>query len=343
VHRRRTHEVVTPSIFDVAHRAGVSASTVSRSLRGMPNVAPATRERVARAAEELSYVASPAASGLASGRTTTVGVVVPFVSRWFFMQVVQGAGDALRAAGFDLLLYQLGDASGRERFFDRLPLNRKVDGALLVDIALQPDEQARLQALGIPITVVGGAALGVGTVGIDDDRGVSLVVQHLASLGHRSIGMLCGRAEEGLDFAIPERRRQQFLRATADAKIDTRSEWMVTAPWGLEGGAQAMHHLLGLPEIPTAVFAESDEIAFGAMRTLRRAGIDVPGQMSVVGFDDHELSSVVDLTTIAQPVPALGAAAAELLLDALRGQADPFARVVLPVQLVVRGSTAPPA
>ena len=108
---RRRH--APPTIFDVADQAGVSASTVSRSLRGMPNVARATRERVERAADELGYVASPAASGLASGRTTTVGVVVPFLSRWYFMRVVEGVEQVLRANGYDLLLSNFGDAEGR--------------------------------------------------------------------------------------------------------------------------------------------------------------------------------------------------------------------------------------
>jgi len=330
------------SIFDVADRAGVSASTVSRSLRGLPNVAPATRERVARAAEELAYVASPAASGLASGRTTTVGVVVPFLSRWFFMRVVQGAEEVLSAAGYDVLLHNLGDATGRERFFDRLPLNRKVDGILLVDVAVQPHEQARLQALGMPVTVVGGDALGVGAVGIDDAAGVRIAVQHLLHLGHRDIGMICGDATAGLDFAAPGRRRRAFLQALGEAGVDVPPEWVVTAEWGLEGGARATEELLSSRRLPTALFTESDEVAFGALRTLRLAGIDVPKRMSVIGFDDHEMSSVVNLTTVAQRVGPQGAAAAALLLDAMHGHADPFARVVLPMQLVVRGSTAPP-
>ena len=127
----------------------------------MPNVASSTRERVERAADELGYVASPAASGLASGRTTTVGVVVPFLSRWYFMRVVDGIEQTLRANGYDLLLTNLGNAAGRAQFFQRQPFNRKVDGVILVDVALQPDEQAQLQALGVPITVVGGDAIGV--------------------------------------------------------------------------------------------------------------------------------------------------------------------------------------
>ncbi|MBA2389473.1 MAG: LacI family DNA-binding transcriptional regulator [Geodermatophilaceae bacterium] len=341
--QRAPGEFSPASIFDVADRAGVSPSTVSRALRGLPNVAPATRERVARAAHELFYVASPAASGLASGRTTTVGIVVPFLSRWFFMRVVQGAEEVIRAAGYDVLLHNLGDAAGRERFFDRLPLNRKVDGIVLVDVTVQPHEQARLQALGVPVTVVGGDALGVGAVGIDDAAGVRMAVRHLVHLGHRDIGMLGGDAATGLNFAVPGRRRTTFLGAIAEAGLVTKPEWVVSSDWGIEGGARATERLLSSRRVPTALFAESDEVAFGALRTLRLAGLDVPRRMSVIGFDDHEMASVVNLTTVAQPVDAQGAAAARLLIHAMLGHADPFARLALPTQLVIRGSTAPPS
>jgi len=330
------------SIFDVADRAGVSASTVSRSLRGLPNVAPATRVRVALAAEELAYVASPAASGLASGRTSTVGIVVPFLTRWFFMRVVQGVEEVVRAAGYDVLLHNLRDGAGREQFLERLPLNRKVDGMVLVDLALQPDEQARLQSLGVPVTVVGGDALGVGAVGIDDAAGVRIALQHLSHLGHHDVGMVGGTAVPGLDFAVPGSRRLAFLDAVDEACLATAPEWVVSDDWGIEGGARATEPLLSGRRLPTALFAECDEIAFGALRTLRLAGLDVPRRMSVIGFDDHEMASVVNLTTVAQPVQAQGAAAATMLLDVMHGRGDPFARLVMPMQLVVRGSTAPP-
>lgn len=334
-------ESARASIFDVARRAGVSPSTVSRALRGLPNVADSTRDRVTSAARDLAYVASPAAAGLASGRTATVGVVVPFLTRWFFMQVIHGAEAVLRTAGYDLLLHTLGDEQGRERFFDRLPLHRKVDGVLLVDVTVQPAEQAGLQALGLPVTMVGGSALGVAYVGVDEEEGVRLAVQHLVHLGHERVAMLCGRPAEGMDFDIPGRRRAAFAQALADAGL--QNDLLFTGEWGTEGGAQATERLLSESRTtPTAIVAESDEIAFGALRTLRRAGIAVPGRMSVVGYDDHELAGVVDLTTVAQPVARQGELAAELLLDAMRGAADPFARVLLPPRLVIRGTTAPP-
>ena len=330
------------SIFDVATRARVSPATVSRALRGAPNVSAATRQRVAAVAQELAYVASPAASRLASGRTSTIGIVVPFIDRWFFTRVVQGAEAVVREAGYDLLLYNLADKSGRERFFDRAPLRRKVDGVIMVDVATGPREEGQLRELGVPITAVGGPAGSVGTVGIDDAEGVRMAVRHLAHLGHQRVGMLCGQLADGLARDVPGRRRDSFLEAVAEAGLETSPEWVLIEPWGVEGGAAATGRLLCGRRLPTALLAESDEIAFGALRTLHLAGLEVPGRMSVIGFDDHEMASIVNLTTIAQPVLEQGEIAATLLLDAMRGHAGPSPRVTLPTKLVIRGSTAPP-
>ncbi|HEX9231754.1 MAG TPA: LacI family DNA-binding transcriptional regulator, partial [Jatrophihabitantaceae bacterium] len=131
---------MTSSIEDVAKLAGVSIATVSRSLRGLPDVATATRDRVLAAAQELDYVASPFAARLASGRTATVGVVVPFVHRWYFAEVLGAVESVLHHAGFDLLLYNLGDHEGRQRFFARMPVRKRVDAIVIASLVLSDDE-----------------------------------------------------------------------------------------------------------------------------------------------------------------------------------------------------------
>lgn len=329
-----------PDIADVARRAGVSPSTVSRTLRGARFVSPGTRAKVLDAAAALSYVASPAASRLASGRTATVGVVVPFITRWFFATVVAGAEAVLREAGLDLLLYALGDTAGRHRFFERLPVRRRVDGLLVLSMAMTVEERAALHSVGVPGVVVGQVVPGLSSVRIDDVAGAADATRHLTGLGHRDVAMISGAEGNPLGFTTPQDRRAGFRRAMAAAGRPVREDLVVTAPWGVEGGARAMATLLSADPRPTAVFAESDEMAFGALRTLRRAGVDVPGEVSVVGFDDHDLATVLDLTTMAQPVRQQGAEAARLLLDAVAGGAAAAPRdVVLPTRLVVRGST----
>ena len=156
------------SIEDVAKLAGVSIATVSRSLRGLPDVATATRDRVLAAAQELDYVASPFAARLASGRSSTLGVVMPFVNRWFFSEVLGSVESVLSAANYDLLLHNLGDSDGRSRFFSMLPVRKRVDAVLIVSLALTDDEVAALKTLELPVGVIGVHHPGLFSVRIDD-------------------------------------------------------------------------------------------------------------------------------------------------------------------------------
>jgi DNA-binding LacI/PurR family transcriptional regulator len=330
-------------IIDVARLAGVSPATVSRSLRGHGNVASTTRQKVLDAARELSYRASPQAAGLASGRTQAVGVVVPYVTRWYFANAVAGAYDVLSAAGYDVLLYHLGSAAARDRFFERMPLARRVDAVLTLTLGLGDEHLRALRALEIPLVAIGRRLPGVACVRIDDAEAVRHAVYHLVHQGHREIAMISGeKDEDGFDFRTWHDRRQGFVDALATAGIEAQPELMLSSRGGIEGGAHAMRQLLSSSRLPTAVLAEYDELAIGALRTLRRAGVAVPGRVSVVGIDDHEMAAVVDLTTVAQPVSDQGAAAGRMLLDILAGAAPDPVDVVVPTRLVIRGTTAAP-
>jgi LacI family transcriptional regulator, repressor for deo operon, udp, cdd, tsx, nupC, and nupG len=332
------------SILDVAALAGVSASTVSRSLRGHSSISTATRQRVLEAATELSYSASPQASGLASGRTRTIGIVVPFVTRWFFVNIVAGAYEILHEAGYDVLLYHLGNAQARDRFFERMPLARRVDAVLALTLPLTDEHTLALRALDMPLVTVGAVLPGVPCVRIDDVAAMRTSVHHLLHQGHEQIVMITGMDDEqGFGFAASGQRRRGYRQAMADAGLGRHVDLVSADAYGIEGGAAAMAALMDRPTLPTAVVAEYDELAIGAMRTLRRASIAVPGRLSVVGVDDHEMASVVDLTTVAQPVQEQGAVAARLLLDTLgENAASVPSDVVLPTRLVVRGSTGTP-
>lgn len=326
---------------DVARRAGVSTATVSRTLRGLPNVAEATRGRVLEAAAALSYVVSPIASRLASGCTKTVGVIVPYASRWYFGQVVAGAESVLRDGELDLLLYNLPDTAARDRFFTRQPLRRRVDAVLVVAMPLTTAETDTLHTLGIPVVFIGSPATEVGSVGIDDAAAVGEAVRHLIDLGHRRIGMISTYADQTMWLPVADRRRRGYLEALRGAGLAVDDQLAISVPFGLAGGEQAMHRLLALPEPPTAVIAESDELAFGALAALRRAGIPVPGRMSLIGFDDHELSELLDLTTVRQGAFEQGLLAARMLTRALSGPLGEPQEVILPTDLVHRSSTGP--
>jgi LacI family transcriptional regulator, repressor for deo operon, udp, cdd, tsx, nupC, and nupG len=331
------------SIVDVALLAGVSAATVSRSLRGHDNVSPATRQRVLDAARELSYSASPQASGLASGRTGTIGVVVPFVTRWFFANAVAGAYDVLSDAGLDVMLYHLGGVEARDRFFERMPLARRVDGVVTLALPLADDHTLSLRALDMPLVTVGARLPGVSSVRIDDALAIRHAVHHLLHQGHEEIAMISGIEDDrAFGFVSSRVRTESFRQTMAAAGLPARADLMASGAYGIEGGAQAMTELMAGSRLPTAVVAEYDELAIGALRTLRRASIPVPGRVSVIGMDDHEMASVVDLTTVAQPVQEQGATAARLLLDMIAGRRTEPIDVVVPTRLVVRGTTGAP-
>ena len=331
---------MTATSDDVARAAGVSTATVSRALRGVDGVNARTRERVLTAARELGYVTSPAASRLAGGRTGTVAVVVPYITRWFFSEVIAGAEQLLREQGMDLLLYNLGHVEGRERYFSGEALRQRADAVLVLCLPLSHAELDALGGASIPVALVGADVEQCPSVRIDDVAGARTAVRHLINLGHERVALIAGTPGDPMGFTTPVDRRRGYREAIEEAGLTVDPILEVAGDFTVEGGADAMAQLLAQRHPPTAVFAESDEMAFGAMRTLRNAGLKAPQDISLIGFDGHALADLMDLTTIAQPVREQGAAAAQLLLDVLDGRSGER-RVIMPTRLVVRGSTGP--
>jgi DNA-binding LacI/PurR family transcriptional regulator len=325
---------------DIALVAGVSMATTSRALNNLPGVAPATRERVLRVAEELAYVVSPEAASLSGGTTGRVAVVVPHMSRWFFGEMLSGIEAVFRRADLDLMLYHVGNRENREQFFSQLPARRKVDAVLVVGIPVTESEQERLALMGVEIFAAGGQLAPYPHVSIDDVKAGAQAMSHLLHLGHRRIAMIDAIDPNAREWPV-DGRALAYTEAQEAAGLEVDPALFARVPWGPEPGAEAMADLLGLPRPPTAVFAHSDEIAFGALRTIRRAGLKVPHDISVIGVDNHPLATVLDLTTIGQDVLKQGRLAAQLVVDALHSDA-PVASTILPTRLVPRGSTGPP-
>lgn len=330
-----------PTMEDVARLAGVSVSTVSRALSGAPGVSTATRQRIGALAEELAYVVSPEASGLASGTTRRVAVVVPETESWFYYAVLYSAEPVLRAAGLDLLFYRVTGAAERSAFFADLPARRKVDAAILIAVPVSDGNRERLDSMNVPIVMTGGRVEGYPSVTIDEEKAARQAVNHLIRVGHRRIGIIRVIGPEGESRQPDVGREAGYRAAMRAAGIAFDPQLEVTVDFSLDGGARAMDQLLSLEHPPTGVFAFSDEIAIGAMRSLRRVGLRIPADVSLVGIDDHPMAELNDLTTVRQPVHLFGQTAARMVVDLLQGRAKP-ASVVLPTHLVVRGSTAPP-
>ncbi len=332
------------SIEDVARRAGVSIATVSRALRGLPDVAATTRDRVLSAANDLNYVASPFAARLASGKTTTVGLVVPFVNRWFFAEVIDTVESALRGADFDLLLYNLGDEAGRSRFFDVMPMRKRVDGVLIASLVLDAAEFDALTDLKLPVGLLGLERKGFLSARIDDVAAARAAVDHLVAAGHRRIGLIGGDTDDPMAFTPPLHRRDGYRDALAAVGIAPDPTLEQLGYFTVDGGGAAARRLLDLPDRPTALFAESDEMAYGALREIHRTGLRVPDDVAVVGFDDQPLSDLMDLTTVRQPVQTQALDITTRLLTLIAEDGDDLTRdpdVVLPTELIVRGSAGP--
>jgi DNA-binding LacI/PurR family transcriptional regulator len=332
------------AIGDVARLAGVSKATASRALSGAGHVAPATRRRVEAAAADIGYIASPDAASLVTGRTKNVGVVIPFVNRWFFGEVLEGVERALLSAGYDLTLYNLSPSGAdRDRVFDFFLARKRVDAVLAVGVDLAAHEVDALERREKPLVCLGGSGAGAARLAVDDRAVGQLATEHLLQLGHTRIAHLAGEGAEAAPHSVPGLRRRGFLDALAAAGLGGAAG-CVEAPMSVPGGYTAGLQLLGHPGArPTAVFAASDELAFGLMRAAERLGITIPAELSVIGVDGHEHAEMFGLTTIEQQPGDQGRLAVEVVLRLLGegDEADPLpdSGAPLPTRLVVRSST----
>lgn len=325
------------SIEEVARRAGVSVATVSRALRGLPNVAEATRQRVVAAAEELQYTPDPSASRLAERRTRTVGVLVPYVDTWFTSSVLAGVHARCVDAALDTLLFTAPTGERRARFFADLPFRKRVDALVIIDLPVANEELERALSVGLPLVTVGlddGVSSGV----ILDEHAVAQVLtRHVIGLGRRRIAVL-GPCEGDGPRATIGALRASRIASVAAANPDVAVVAHHTGPSPAEAAA-AMWRLVALPEPPDAVVALTDEVALGALRAARDAALEVPEAVVLTGIDDHPFAEVHGLTTIRYSPRVMGERAADLarahLMDAELAR---WVEVVDP-HLVVRAST----
>lgn len=326
------------TVRDVARLAGVSATTVSRALRGMAAVAPETRIRIEAAAERLGYRVPRH-----SGAGELVALITRYPAQWFCAESINTVEQTLRGSGRDLVLFGVGDDVGRANMTTRLAKNVGVVGLVIVATSFGDAERCVIEALDLPTVVIGGWLPGLPRVGIDDEAAARMATRHVLALGHHDVGLIEFAPDDGVGHETTTARRRGFTAAMSEAGVEVQPRWMLSRESTVRGGVRAAEDLMSLPKLPTALVAMSDEMALGALWTLRRAGITVPQRLSIIGFDDHEMASGSDLTTIAQPVEDQARQATEHLLGLLAGQPREPLNRDLPVRLVVRGSTGPQA
>lgn len=340
-------EVKTSTIHEVAKLSGVSVSTVSRVFNGYGDVSAATRERVLAAARSLDYAPSAAARTLGGRRSQLIGVVLftgldhPDIGHPFFQDVLVGLKHGIGAGGYDVLLFATerpdSDGNGAHSYLGRARHHR-VDGVVLMGVDRDDPEVAKLVEADVPLIGVDLDVSGphASYVNSDNVGGARLAVRHLHGLGHRRIATIAGpeHHKPGADRLVGFRAELQALG------IERHPEYEQIGDWYTESGERAMRALFSLPEPPTAVFAAADLMAVGAMKAARDAGLDVPSDLAVVGFDDIQLASLLHpaLTTIHQDKVGLGRAAARALLEQIENPEMTPAALTLPVELIIRAS-----
>lgn len=331
------------SIHDIAALAGVSVATVSRVLNERPDVSTATREAVLRHVREMGYVSNRTARGLVSGRTGLIGLTVPFVFGEYFSQIVAGAAEALYERDARFVLCPTRHEHDREiSLLERL-MHGTSDGAVLILPSESSAELTQLRQRGYPFVVVDPpvpVSNDIPVIAAANWAGAKVAMEHLIALGHTRIATITGTR----DWISSVDRLAGYHSALLTAGLPISPELAQEADFSIAGGYRAAQHLLALASRPTAIFAQNDNMAAGVLRAAHEHGLCIPADLSIVGFDDIELASVVipALTTVGQPLQEMGRLAVTVLYRQLDGQPLDATRIELSARLVVRDSTAPP-
>jgi LacI family transcriptional regulator len=331
------------TISDVARKAGVSTMTVSRVLNNSGYASNEARARVLAAARELGYMPDARARGLRVGRTSTLALILTDITNPFFTTVARGVEDAASAQGFSVIFCNTDESEQEEARYTRMLLERQVDGLLLVPAGSSAGAIEAALARGKSVVlldrVVGAPA--VDTVRCDSEGGARRATRHLLALGHRHIAVLGGSPA----VSVARERVAGARLAFAEAGLEFREAYVLHGRPDVASGAEMTRQAFSLSPRPTALLATNNFIAVGAFSALREAGLAVPADMSLAGFDDLPASLVLDpfLTVVSQPAYEMGRRGTELLLARLRGEgpAEPQ-DICLPTELVVRRSTAAP-
>ena len=335
-------------IADVAAAAGVGIGTVSRVINGAPNVRESTRATVRQAIERLGYQPSHLATALSRGAPRAVGIVVPHLTSPSVVPRLAGALAVLGEQGYDTVVCNVDTPAQRDHHLGALTGRHRTAGVIIVSLRLSAAQAALFRRSGIPIVAIDMVIPGVPHTVSDDVAGGRMATGYLLSLGHRKIGFvgdtMRGAAATGrllLGFASSQRRLAGYRQALAAAGVGQEPELVRRGPHGPANAEALAAGLLALPDPPTAIFAASDIQAIGVLAAADRGGVKVPGELSVMGFDDIESAALMGLSTIRQQLWDSGAEGARRLLALLRGDRVVPWRQQLSLEVIPRSTTAP--
>ncbi len=333
--------VMAVTIKDIAKYAGVSVTTVSRALNGYPDVSEETREKIKKIAEELNYSPNSIARGLVTNKTHTVGLVVselikPGAYHPFFLEILAGIKAGLRKDKYDLILYTVDPTSQDVTPYEKLCNDRKVDGAIVEGLKLSDPYIEEIKNTEIPTVLIDIPILNdkVGYVSSDNVQAAFEATSYLIKLGHKNIGFINGHNDAAVSFE----RLEGYKKALYKNNIPYKDEYVVFDDFTQDGGYNCFRKMIfENPEI-TAVFHASDLMAIGSLKAAQDLGMQVPDDISIVGFDDIELSSLITpgLTTIRQENYKIGYMAARHLVSIIKGEKP--RHIIIPHRLIIRQS-----
>jgi len=327
---------------DVAQRAGVSVATVSRVLNGSDKVIEETRERVLQACQELDYSLHLAAQRLRLGKTNTICVILPFLTLPSIVERLRGVQEALLDSGYDLIPFNVGSPELRDsRLFD-LANRSRTDGLLIISMPINDKQSERITNNDMPVVLIDSDKPEFSRVNVDDQEGGRMAVEHLINLGHRKIGFISSHLENPLQFSSTLNRYRGYCKALDVAGISINPSYQKEGEHGREEAEEMALFLLQQPDPPTAIFASSDTKAVGVIDAARKMKINIPGKLSVIGYDNIRDAEYLNLTTIQQPLFQAGLVGGETLLRLIDQPQMGPKEIILPVELVIRETTAPP-
>lgn len=328
------------SVYDVAARAGVSPSTVSRAFSRPDLVSEKTRKRVLETAEAMNFSVSRSSIALKSGQTFRIALLLSAtITTWFNSNVFAGLNDVFHPAGYDLSVYPIGGTQNRKEFFDTLPARRNADAVVVPSFNIDSNEVSRLKTMNVPIAGINTSSHAdmEAWAAIDDCEGLKMAMRHLLSLGHRRITYICRDPQSSLPFSTSQRLRG-FHEICDESGIEPV---VVTVPDNDDHMAITFNKLMALPQLPTAICCQEDGIAIPIMCKLRDFGLRIPTDISIIGFDDSTFSMELGLTTIRQDPYAMGASVASKILTLIANKTLDNPYETFPLEMLVRSSTAP--
>jgi len=330
---------VKPTIYDIAQAAGVSTATVSKVLNNTGRISEKTRRNILRIIEEMDYQPSIVASALTGKKTHTIGLLLPDLANPYFSEIARNIEDRGHDHGFSVIICSTDNKPEKVSHYISILRQKRVDGIIIATGVRDEKVLKELNRRDIPFALIARELpmLAAHTVLVDDFMGGYLAASHLAEWGHRKIAIIA----EDLQLTSSKERVRGWRSALEEHGITCDEKWVVIGDFTVEGGKRAMHRLLDLPDRPTAVFACNDLLAIGSIQAARERGLSVPDDVSVVGFDNTILATIIDppLTTVAQPIREIGRQVMDLLVREIEERKQVKQRVVLLPELIIRQST----